>query len=128
MKKGKLPGVKLVDLLTNEIGDKIKVNNFIVTPIKPQQGDLVRIKFSVSNVTKSKLKLVPWRIVNNKTILYSGYRFNLLPATSFDIVVTWEAVKGNHFFYVDIDPQNILDEPRAKQFDNFPQGVDVKVA
>lgn len=127
MKKVKPPEVKLVDLVTNEIGDKIKVDNFVVSPIKPKHGEPVKIKFSVSNVTKTTLKLVPWRIVNGKTILYSGYRFNLLPASSFDVSVTWEAVKGKHFFFVDIDPQNILDEPRAKQFDNFPQGVDITV-
>jgi hypothetical protein len=127
MRKSKLPGLKLVDLVTNEIGDKIKVDSFIVTPLKPHNGDNVKIKFSVSNVTKSIIKLVPWRIVNGKTIVYSGYRFNLLPLSSFDVTVTWEAVKGKHFFFVDIDPQNILDEPRSKQFDNFPQGVDVNV-
>ena len=127
MKKSKLPGVKPVDLVTNEIGDKIKVDDFSVSPLKPKFGELVKIKFSVSNVTRTTIKLVPWRIVNGKTILYSGYRFNLLPSSSFDVSVTWEAVRGRHFFFVDLDPQNILNEPRSKQFDNFPQGVDVIV-
>jgi len=127
MKKVKPPEVKLVDLVTNETGDKIKVDNFTVSPLKPKQGELVKIKFSVSNLTKTIIKLVPWRIVNGKTILYSGYRFNLLPLTSFDVTVTWNAVRGKHFFFVDLDPQNILNEPRSKQFDNFPQGVDVTV-
>lgn len=127
MKKSKLPGVKLVDLVTSDFGDKIKVDNFSVSPLKPKQGEPVKIKFSVSNVTKTNIKLVPWRIVNGKTILYSGYRFNLLPSSSFDVSVTWEAVRGKHFFFVDLDPQNILNEPRSKQFDNFPQGIDLVV-
>jgi len=127
MLRYKSPPIKSINLLNNQVGSKIRVMRFFVSPQKPKAGNIVRIKFSVLNVTGSTLRLVPWRIVNIRTIIYSGYRFNLPAHASFDVTASWEAGKGKHFFYVDIDPQNILQEPRTKQFNNFPQGVDVIV-
>lgn len=127
IKKHKSTLIHKIDLIDNSTGDKVKVLHFTVTPKNPKPGDLLKIKFSVQNVTHSTLKLVPWRIVDNKTIIYSGYRFNLLPGTFFDITASWTAVKGQHFFYIDIDPQNVLNEPKSKQYDNFPQGVDIVI-
>jgi hypothetical protein len=127
MRKRKSTLIHKIDLITSETGAKVKVIRFAVSPKSPSPGDLMRIKFSVLNVSHSLLKLVPWRIVKNKTIIYSGYRFNLPKGSSFDVTATWEAVKGQHFFYTDVDPQNILHEPRSKQFNNFPQGIDVVV-
>lgn len=123
--RSKLPDKK--DLIDSSIGDKVRVMKFSVSPKKSRAGDLLRINFTVQNVSGAVLKLVPWRIVNKKTVLYSGYRFNLPSGSSFDVSTTWEARKGNHFLFVDIDPLNVLNEPRAKQYDNFPQGVDVVV-
>ena len=127
MEKRKALQLNSIDLINNKTGDKVRVVDFEVSPKTPIPGELLKIKFRVENVGNSKLKLVPWRIVNNKEILYSGYRFNLPSGSSFEVTATWQAVKGNHFFYADIDPQNILNEPKSKQYDNFPQGVDVIV-
>jgi len=127
MKRLKSPLIKNIDLVNNNKGDKVKVIRFMVNPKKPGAGEPIKIKFKVLNVSGKTLKLIPWRIVKNKTIIYSGYRFNLPANSSFEVAASWIAVKGNHFFYADIDPQNVLNEPRSKQFGNFPQGEDIVV-
>lgn len=107
--------------------DKVKVIKFSVTPTKPKKGDIVTIKMTIKNVSGKLLKAVPWQIVKNKKILSYGVRNYVTSGDSFTVSVTWTALKGKHFFYGDADPKNILKEPKIKQFNNLPQGADLKV-
>ena len=127
MRKSKTDLNRKINSLNNKKGDIVKVVNFQVTPKRTKPGDMIKIKFTVQNLNQHTLKLVPWRIVNDKKIIYSGYRFNLPAGSSFDVTTSWKAEKGNHFIFADVDPQNILNEPREWQLNNFPQGVDVVV-
>ena len=63
----------------------------------------------------------------NKKILCFGVRSEVPAGDSFTVSVTWTAIKGEHFFYGDADPKNILKEPKIKQFNNLPQGADRRV-
>jgi hypothetical protein len=82
---------------------------------------------TIKNVSPYTLKGVPWQIVKNKKILDSGVRYNLSSGDSFKVTTTWTATEGSHFFYGDADPKNVLKEPKIKQYNNLPQGFDVKV-
>jgi hypothetical protein len=91
-------------------------------------GDAVTIRMEIQNVSTKTLKCVPWQIIKNKKILDTGSRFNLKAGDKFNVSVTWTASPGTHFIYGDVDPENVLSEPRTKQFNNSPQGVDVRVS
>jgi hypothetical protein len=82
---------------------------------------------SIKNVSGKSLERIPWQIVKDKNILDYGTRCSLSSGDSFSISVTWNAKPGNHFFYGDVDPENTLKEPRVKQYNNSPQGIDVSV-
>ncbi|MCC6865124.1 MAG: hypothetical protein IT280_03085 [Ignavibacteria bacterium] len=107
--------------------DKVSVTRFSVSPQKPKKGDKVTVKMTIKNVSEKLLKGVPWQIVRNKKILYYGVRNEIASGDSFTVSVTWTALKGNHFFYGDADPKNTLKEPKIKQFNNLPQGADLKI-
>jgi hypothetical protein len=108
-------------------GDIIKVTKFTATPARPKLKQKVQIKMTIKNVSKKKLEKVPWRIVKDKKVLDHGIRYDLSSGDSFNISTTWTATSGSHFFYADADPNNILNEPKIRQFNNLPQGVDVIV-
>ncbi len=108
-------------------GDIIRVTGFTASPVHPKPGKTVIIKISIKNVSKRLLKKVPWRIVKDKKVLDSGIRYELPSGDTFRISTTWTAKTGAHFFYGDADPNNILKEPRIRQFNNLPQGIDIIV-
>jgi len=108
-------------------GDIIRVTGFTASPVHPKAGKTVIIKISIKNVSKRLLKKVPWRIVKDKKVLDSGIRYELPAGDTFRISTTWTAKHGAHFFYGDADPNNILKEPRIRQFNNLPQGIDIIV-
>lgn len=105
--------------------DKVSVTKFSVSPAKPAAGNNVTVKMTIKNVSDKLLKHIPWQIVKNKRILCYGVRNDVAAGSSFQVSVTWTALKGNHFFYGDADPKNVLKEPKIKQFNNLPQGSDI---
>lgn len=107
--------------------DKVMVTRFSVLPASPRKGDKITVKMMIKNVSERSLKHVPWQIVKNKKILCHGVRNDVPSGDSFTVSVTWTAAKGDHFFYGDADPKNILKEPKIKQFNNLPQGADLKI-
>jgi hypothetical protein len=119
--------LKKVKTTISKKDDKVSVTKFSVSPVNPKKGDKIIIKMTIKNVTDKTLKSIPWQIVNNKKILYYGVRNEVSPGDSFNISVSWTASRGNHFFYGDADPKNTLKEPKIKQFNNLPQGSDLKV-
>jgi CARDB len=128
MMKRKTPTIRKEESIAGKKDDKIRVTSFSVKPINPKQGETVTIKMHVKNVSSSALNSIPWQIVCDKKVLESGIRSSLPKGDTFTIGVTWTAKPGSHFIYGDIDPDNTLNEPRAKQFNNSPQGVDVVVS
>jgi hypothetical protein len=128
MKKRKSHIIKKEETITGKKDDKIQVTFFSVKPLNPKPGETVIIKMKVKNVSGSELNIVPWQIVCDKKILESGVRNNLPKGDTFTVGVTWTAKPGSHFIYGDVDPNNTLNEPREKQFNNSPQGVDVVVS
>ncbi len=126
--KKKLPApISLAKTTLGTTGEIIRVTDFAVSPVHPRQGKTVTIKMQIVNVSKIRLKKVPWRIVKDKKVLESGIRYELEPGDSFKISTTWTAKRGAYFIYGDADPNNILKEPKIRQFNNLPQGVDVIV-
>ena len=125
-KKGPAPVNKAKTTLGTE-GDIIVVTEFSALPLHPKRGTIVNIKMTIKNVSKKILKKVPWRIVKNKKVIDYGIRYSLAAGDSFKISTTWTATAGAHFFYADADPNNILNEPKIRQFNNLPQGVDIDV-
>ncbi|RPI12817.1 MAG: hypothetical protein EHM58_19640 [Ignavibacteriae bacterium] len=120
--------IKNEDTIEGRKNDKVEVTDFSVKPVKPKPGEQVLISITVKNVSGRTLNEIPWQIGKDKEILYSGERYNLPTGKSFKVSVSWTSVTGTHFFFGDVDPRNILKEPRTKQFNNFPQGVDVIVS
>jgi hypothetical protein len=116
------------DTISGKKDDKVEVIDFNVKPLNPKPGKIVTISFTVKNVSGELLSEVPWQIGKDKTIFCYGERYNVPAGQTFKVSVTWTASAGAHFFYADIDPRNILKEPRIKQFNNFPQGIDVIVS
>ncbi|MBZ0201676.1 MAG: hypothetical protein IT281_01055 [Ignavibacteria bacterium] len=127
MRKIKKLSLKKVITTESRKDDVIKVTGFKVTPLAAKPGSTVTIRMTIRNVSEKLLKVVPWQIVNNKKILDCGIRCGLPSGDSFRITTTWTATKGAHFLYGDADPKNTLKEPKIKQFNNLPQGADVKV-
>jgi predicted CoA-binding protein len=126
----KQPRKKIISTDETTFGNKndvVRVVGFSVIPVKPEQGEKVLIKMTVKNVSSKLLKNIPWQILDGKKILYTGVRHDLKASDSFTVSVSWTASAGSHFFCGDADPDNILNEPRVKQFNNLPQGVDVIV-
>ncbi len=119
--------LKKVKTTHSKKDDKVSVTRFSVTPAEPKKGDKVTIKMTIRNVSDKSLKHIPWQIVKNKKILCFGVRSEVPAGDSFTVSVTWSAIKGEHFFYGDADPKNILKEPKIKQFNNLPQGADRRV-
>ena len=107
--------------------DKVMVTKFSVSPIKPKKGEKVTVKMTIKNVSEKVLKGIPWQIVKNKKIIGYGVRNDVASGDAFTVSLTWTASKGDHFFYGDADPKNTLKEPKIKQFNNLPQGQDLKV-
>ena len=127
MKKRRKFDIRKVNPIHSKNEDIIRVTDFKVTPVEPQKGRQVLIKMTIKNVSSRLLKSVPWQIVHNECILVHGSRCKLPAGDSFKISVTWTASPGKHFFYGDADPGNTLKEPKIKQYNNLPQGIDVKV-
>lgn len=119
--------LKKVKTTHSKKDDKVSVTKFIVSPLKPKKGDKLRITMSIKNVSDKLLKHIPWQIVKNKKILCHGVRNEVPSGDSFSVSITWTATKGEHFFYGDADPKNLLKEPKIKQFNNLPQGADIKI-
>ncbi len=119
--------LKKVKTTHSKKDDKVMVTRFSVSPVKPKKGDKITIKMTIKNVSEKSLKHIPWQIVKNKKILCHGVRNEVPTGDSFSVSVTWTAAKGEHFFYGDADPKNLLKEPKIKQFNNLPQGADLKV-
>ncbi len=128
MKRNKSMIIPKSETISGKKDDKVEVTEFIVKPLNPKPGKNVTISFTVKNVSGELLAEVPWQVGKDKIILCYGERYNIPAGQKFKISVTWTAAAGKHFFYADIDPRNILKEPRAKQFNNFPQGIDVIVS
>ncbi len=127
MKKTKKLHLKKIRTTESKRDDKVKVTGFSVLPLKPKAGKTVTIRMTIKNVSEKLIKSVPWHIVKNKKILDHGVRFNLSAGDSFKVSTTWTATKGSFFIYADADPKNTLREPKIKQFNNLPQGTDLKV-
>lgn len=127
MKKTKKLSLKKVRTIESKKDDMVRVSSFSVTPAAAKPGKPVTVKMTIKNVSEKTLKSVPWQIVRNKKILDAGVRYNLASGDSFKVQTTWTAVKGSHFFYADADPKNTLKEPKIKQYNNLPQGSDVKI-
>jgi hypothetical protein len=127
MKKTKKLSLRKIHTIESKKYDVIRVISFRVSPVAPKPGKTVTIKMTIKNVSEKSLKGVPWQIVKNKKILASGVRYDLPAGDSFKISTTWTATKGSHFFYGDADPRNTLKEPKIKQYNNLPQGSDVKI-
>lgn len=127
MKKSRKKFIGKEDSTFGIKNDIVRVTGFTVTPRTQTNGKPVKIKMTVANVSSRKLSEVPWQILNGKKEIYSGSRYNVKAGESFSVTVSWTAAKGDHFFCADVDPKNTLHEPRIKQFNNLPQGVDVKV-
>jgi hypothetical protein len=128
MKKRKSPIIKKEESISGKKDDKIQVTSFSVKPLNPKPGETITIKMNVKNVSASALNSIPWQIICDRKVLESGVRSNLPKGDTFTVSVTWTAKSGSHFIYGDVDPHNTLNEPRAKQFNNSPQGVDVVVS
>lgn len=127
MKKAKKLSLRQVRTIESKKDDVIRVTGFTVTPIAAKPGKHVTIRMTIKNVSEKALKGVPWQIVKDKKILVTGVRYDLAAGDSFRVSTTWTSAKGSHFFYGDADPGNILKEPKIKQYNNLPQGCDVKV-
>jgi hypothetical protein len=127
MKKPQKLNLRKIHTIEGKKDDIVKVTRFSVIPSKIKPGRPVTIKMTIKNVSPYTLKGVPWQIVKNKKILDSGVRYNLSSGDSFKVTTTWTATEGSHFFYGDADPKNVLKEPKIKQYNNLPQGFDVKV-
>jgi hypothetical protein len=107
--------------------DIVSVTKFSVSPKELKKGEKVTVKMTIKNVSEKSLKSVPWQIVKNKKIIGYGVRNDVASGDSFTVSLSWTAAKGDHFIYGDADPKNILKEPKIKQFNNLPQGADLKV-
>ncbi len=127
MKKTKKLSLRRVRTIESKKDDVIRVTSFTVSPVEAKPGKTVTVRMSIKNVSEKALKGVPWQIVKNKKILVSGVRYNLPSGDIFKVSTTWTAAKGSHFFYGDADPRNTLKEPKIKQYNNLPQGSDVKI-
>jgi hypothetical protein len=127
VKRRKKLNLKKISTIDGKKDDKIRVTDFNVNPVITKKGEQVTVNMTIKNVSSKSLRSVPWQIGMDKQILNYGVRYNLSSGESFKVCVTWEATSGNHFFYGDADPKNILKEPKIKQFNNLPQGIDVKV-
>jgi len=127
MRKKQKLAFKKSDLLNSQKNDIVQVTDFTVKPVSAKAGEAITIRMEIANVSNKNLKRVPWQIVKDKKILFSGSRFDLPSGNRFSISFTWSAAPGTHFIYGDVDPKNVLREPRTKQFNNSPQGIDVKV-
>lgn len=127
MKKTKKLSLKKVRTIESKKDDKIRVTNFSVSPADVKPGEVVTIRMTIKNVSEKTLKGVPWQIVKNKKILDTGVRYNLPSGDSFKVATTWTSSRGSHFFYGDADPKNTLKEPKIKQYNNLPQGSDIRV-
>jgi hypothetical protein len=119
--------ISRAETISGRKDDKVRVTSFSVKPVHPEPGEPVTIRMSIKNVSGMLLKSIPWQIIKDKSILDFGTRCSLPSGDSFSISVTWNAKPGNHFFYGDVDPENTLKEPRIKQYNNSPQGIDVTV-
>jgi hypothetical protein len=128
MKSKKNPMIKAEDTISGKKDDKVEVTCFTVRPVKQKAGKPVTISLTIKNVSGRTLNEIPWQIGKDKDILYEGERYDLPAGRSFTITVTWTSITGTHFFFGNADPRNILKEPRSKQFNNFPQGIDVIVS
>jgi len=120
--------IKKIKTIDSRHDDIIRVTDFKVTPVNPKKGKQVTIKMTIKNVSQKILRNVPWQIVLDEKILDHGTRCRVEAGDSFKISVTWTAAPGKHFLYGDADPKNTLKEPKIKQFNNLPQGIDVKVS
>ena len=127
VKRRKRLNLKKINTIEGKRHDKIRVIDFKVSPLQPKKGQLVTVNMEIKNVTSKNLKSVPWQIGVDKKIIHSGIRFNVPAGDCFKVCVTWTSTSGEHFIYGDADPKNILREPKIKQFNNLPQGTDVKV-
>lgn len=127
MKRNKKLNLRKVRTTHGRKDDKVSVTKFTVLPASPKPGNTITIRMTIKNVSDKLIKGVPWQIVKNRKILDCGVRYNLSAGDSFRVSTTWTASKGSHFFYGDADPKNILKEPKIKQFNNLPQGTDIKV-
>jgi len=126
-KKRKKLNLKSMSTIHGKKDDKIRVVDFKVTPLNPKKGESVTVNMAIKNVTSKTLKSIPWQMGVDRKILHSGTGYNLPPGESFKVCITWKAARGEHFIYGDADPNNILKEPKIKQFNNLPQGIDVLV-
>jgi hypothetical protein len=128
MDKRKSTIIKKEETISGRKNDKIQVTSFSVKPLNPKTGETVTVKMSVKNVSGTLLQGIPWQIVCDKNVLESGIRRTLPKGDSFTVSVTWTAKPGGHFFHGDVDPENVLNEPKVKQYNNFPQGIDIVVS
>jgi hypothetical protein len=127
MKRIKKLNLRKIKTTHGNKDDKVSVLKFSVLPVNAKAGNIITIRMTIKNVSDKQLKGVPWQIVKDKEILDRGTRYNLSPGDSFRVSTTWTASKGSHFFHGDADPGNVLKEPKIKQFNNLPQGADIKV-
>jgi hypothetical protein len=83
-----------------------------ITPAAPLEGEPVRIDFSVTNAGKGAASGYPYAISVDGQPLLSGTLPDLAPKETGVVSADWVAVRGDHTFALDIDPQGLVDEMR----------------
>jgi hypothetical protein len=125
MRRRKKLNLRSVNTIESKKDDIIRVIDFRVIPKLPKTGKKIIISMTIMNVSSKKLKQIPYQIGIDEDILHSGVRYSVPPGDSFNVCISWTATKGDHFFFGDADPHNTLKEPKIKQYNNLPQGIDV---
>jgi len=127
MNRRKKLNLRTISTIEDKKDDIIRVLNFRAAPVNTTKGKKVTVQMTIKNMTSKNLKRIPWQIGMDKVILHNGIRYNLPAGDSFRVCVTWTAIPGYHFFFGDADPNNTLKEPKIKQYNNLPQGIDIKI-
>lgn len=127
MRRRKKLNLRSLSTIENKKDDVIQVLDFKVIPKSPKPGKMIKISMTIKNVSAKNLKQIPYQIGIDERILHSGVRYNVPQGDIFNVCITWTAVKGQHFFFGDADPHNTLKEPKIKQYNNLPQGIDVNI-
>lgn len=127
MRRRKKLNLRSLNTIDSKKDDIIQVLDFKVIPKSPRPGKKINISMTIKNVSSKNLKQIPYQIGIDDIILHSGVRYNVPSGDIFNVCITWTAKKGHHFFFGDADPNNTLKEPKIKQYNNLPQGIDVNI-
>jgi hypothetical protein len=93
--------------------DKVEVMAFSIEPADPKEGQEVTVKMTVKNKGDESLSGVPWRIAKDNKLLGEGTQDEVAAGETFEVTATYTAEAGEHHFYGDADPKNVLKESKA---------------